>query len=98
MHMVANEINQDRRRLFGTAAMVVAATQLGMICSAAAQRKQGTNTSFGPLKQLTLASSTSLMLKLVPPLGLRSFFYTAGRTTFTALSMSRLCWRRRVTM
>ncbi len=55
-----DEINQDRRRFFGTAAMAVAATQLGMIGPAAAQRveakmpaiKPGTNTSFGPLKQI----------------------------------------------
>src|SRR5215471_9316783 len=54
------EINQDRRHLLGTAAMAVAATQLGMINPAAAQRteakmpaiKAGTNTSFGPLKQI----------------------------------------------
>jgi len=54
------EINQDRRHLLGTAAMAVAATQLGMINPAAAQRteakmpaiKPGTNTSFGPLKQI----------------------------------------------
>jgi pimeloyl-ACP methyl ester carboxylesterase len=56
----ANEINQDRRRFLGTAAMAVAATQLGTIGSAAAQRteiempviKPGTNKSFGPLKQI----------------------------------------------
>jgi pimeloyl-ACP methyl ester carboxylesterase len=55
-----NEINQDRRRFFGSAAMAVAATQLGMIGPATAQRmevkvpaiKPGTNTSFGPLKQI----------------------------------------------
>ena len=57
---IADEINQDRRRFFGSAAMAVAATQLGMIGPAAAQRmevkvpaiKPGTNTSFGPLKQI----------------------------------------------
>src|SRR5207237_6918623 len=57
---IVDEINQDRRRFFGTAAMAVAATQLGMIGPAAAQRveakmpaiKPGTNTSFGPLKQI----------------------------------------------
>jgi pimeloyl-ACP methyl ester carboxylesterase len=57
---VSDEINQHRRRFFGTAAMAVAATQLGMIGPAAAQRvetkmpaiKPGTNTSFGPLKQI----------------------------------------------
>src|SRR6202045_2375636 len=55
-----DEINQDRRRLLGTAAMAIASTQLGMINPAAAQRtetkmpaiKPGTNTSFGPLKQI----------------------------------------------
>src|SRR6267142_6853899 len=57
---IADEINQDRRRFFGSAAMAVDATQLGMIGPAAAQRmevrmpaiKPGTNTSFGPLKQI----------------------------------------------
>ena len=32
-----------------------------------------------------------------PPTGPRSFSCTAGRTTFTVLSMSHLCWRRRAT-
>jgi pimeloyl-ACP methyl ester carboxylesterase len=58
--MSVDEINQDRRRFFGDAAMAVAAAQLGMIRPAAAQRvetrmpaiKPGTNTSFGPLKQI----------------------------------------------
>jgi pimeloyl-ACP methyl ester carboxylesterase len=57
---ILDEINQPRRRFFGTAAMAVAATQLGMIGPAAAQRvetkmpaiKPGTNTSFGPVKQI----------------------------------------------
>jgi pimeloyl-ACP methyl ester carboxylesterase len=56
----SDEINQDRRRFFGAAAVAVAATQLGMIGPASAQRveatmpaiKPGTNTSFGPLKQI----------------------------------------------
>jgi pimeloyl-ACP methyl ester carboxylesterase len=57
------EINHHRRRFFGTAAMTVAAAQLGMIGSADAQSskkkaaelpkiKPGTNISFGPLKQI----------------------------------------------
>jgi pimeloyl-ACP methyl ester carboxylesterase len=54
------EINQDRRRFFGTAAIAVAATQLGWLASANAQAakaklpdlKPGTNTSFAPLKQI----------------------------------------------
>ena len=57
---IVDEINQDRRRFFGTAAMAIAATQLGMIGPAAAKRvaarmpaiKPGTNTSLGPLKQI----------------------------------------------
>jgi pimeloyl-ACP methyl ester carboxylesterase len=57
---IADEVNRDRRRFFGTAAMAVASTQLGMINPATAQRmeakvpaiKPGTNTSFGPLKQI----------------------------------------------
>jgi pimeloyl-ACP methyl ester carboxylesterase len=57
---ITDEINQERRRFFGSAAMSIAATQFGMIGSAAAQRteakmpviKPGTNTSFGPLKQI----------------------------------------------
>ena len=60
MDKIVDEINQDRRRFFGTTAMAIAATQLGMIGPAAAQRvgakmpaiKPGTNTSFGPLKQI----------------------------------------------
>jgi pimeloyl-ACP methyl ester carboxylesterase len=57
---IVAEINQDRRRLFGVAAIAVVATQLGIINPAAAQRREvnvpaikpGTNTSFGPLKQI----------------------------------------------
>ena len=57
------EIKYDRRRFLGTAAMTIAAAQFGMIGSAYAQSskakpvglpaiKPGTNTSFGPLKQI----------------------------------------------
>src|SRR5437867_9383423 len=60
---MAEEINYDRRRFLGTAAMTIAAAQLGMIGSADAQSnktkpadlpkiKPGTNTSFGSLKQI----------------------------------------------
>ena len=57
---IVDKINKDRRRFFGTTAMAFAATQLGVICSVAAQRmeakipaiKAGSNTSFGPLKQI----------------------------------------------
>jgi pimeloyl-ACP methyl ester carboxylesterase len=65
---MSQDINRDRRRFLGTAAMTVAAAQLGMIGSADAQSsttspadatsvklvtiKPGTNTSFGSLKQI----------------------------------------------
>jgi pimeloyl-ACP methyl ester carboxylesterase len=57
------EINHDRRRFFGTAAMTFAAAHLGLLGSAKAQSrkmnpadpssiKPGTNASFGALKQI----------------------------------------------
>jgi pimeloyl-ACP methyl ester carboxylesterase len=56
-------INHERRRLFATAAMTIAATKIGVIGSAVAGSAEaraervpairpGTNTSFGPLKQV----------------------------------------------
>jgi pimeloyl-ACP methyl ester carboxylesterase len=60
---MSEEINHDRRRFLGIAAMTIAGAQLGMIGSADAQTskanprrvpaiKPGTNTSFGSLKQI----------------------------------------------
>jgi predicted alpha/beta-fold hydrolase len=60
---MSDEINQDRRRFFGTLAMSITAAQLGIRTSAQAQSgktkpadpsmiKPGTNMSFGPLKQI----------------------------------------------
>src|ERR1700749_1856235 len=60
---MSGEINRNRRRFIGTAAMTVAAAQLGLIGSAQGQSskmkptylptiKPGANTSFGPLKQI----------------------------------------------
>ena len=60
---MSEEINLDRRRFFGAAAMTIAATQFGMIGSATAQTsktnpaivpriKPGTHTSFDSLKQI----------------------------------------------
>jgi pimeloyl-ACP methyl ester carboxylesterase len=60
---MSQEINLHRRRFFGTAALTIAAAQLGMIGAADAQSakikpaglpkiKPGTNISFGPLKQI----------------------------------------------
>jgi pimeloyl-ACP methyl ester carboxylesterase len=56
---MSEHINHDRRRFFGAATMAIAAAQLGMAGSAAAQSAKdaaaitpGTNTSFGPLQQI----------------------------------------------
>jgi pimeloyl-ACP methyl ester carboxylesterase len=55
---IEREINRDRRRFLGTAAVTIAAAEFGMIGSADAQPtkinpiKPGTNTSFGSLKQI----------------------------------------------
>jgi pimeloyl-ACP methyl ester carboxylesterase len=59
----SDTVDQHRRLFFGTAAMTLAAAQLGMIASAAAQPgdgvssgmpaiKSGTDASFGPIKQI----------------------------------------------
>jgi pimeloyl-ACP methyl ester carboxylesterase len=60
MAVAVDDINQPRRRLIGAAALAFAAAQFGMKGSAFAQTtpsrlpavKPGTNTSFGPLKQI----------------------------------------------
>jgi pimeloyl-ACP methyl ester carboxylesterase len=60
---MSEDINRDRRRFFGTAAMTIAAAQFALSGSAEAQSgkakpaelpriKPGTNTSFGSLKQI----------------------------------------------
>jgi len=60
---MSDELNYDRRRFFGTAAVTIAAAQLGIFGSkdahadelrpqGATPAKAGTNTSFGPLKQI----------------------------------------------
>jgi pimeloyl-ACP methyl ester carboxylesterase len=55
---MSEQINHERRRLLGTAALTIAAAELGVIGSADAQSrtinpiKPGTNTSFASLKQI----------------------------------------------
>jgi pimeloyl-ACP methyl ester carboxylesterase len=50
---IPDEIDKGRRRFFGAAALAVAATELGLITSAAAQQATKERaTSFGPLKQI----------------------------------------------
>jgi pimeloyl-ACP methyl ester carboxylesterase len=56
--MMSEDFKYDRRQFMGTAAMTVAAAQLGIFSSAAQSREESTtinsapNTSFGPLKQI----------------------------------------------
>ncbi|HEX9110982.1 MAG TPA: alpha/beta hydrolase [Terriglobales bacterium] len=56
--MMNEDFKYDRRRFMGTAAMTIAASQLGMFSSAAESKKESTTsnsappTSFGPLKQI----------------------------------------------
>jgi pimeloyl-ACP methyl ester carboxylesterase len=55
---MSEQINHDRRRLLGTAALTIAAAEFAMISSAYAQSskikpiKRGTNTSFASVKQI----------------------------------------------
>ena len=56
---MSNEINLQRRRLFGVAAMTMAAVEFGLTSAASAQSqvtapavKPGSNTSFAALKQI----------------------------------------------
>src|SRR5262249_41227492 len=54
---MSGEINQDRRRLVGGAALAVAAAQLGMVGAASAQSgtkadKRSASASMGPIKQI----------------------------------------------
>ena len=77
------DINHQRRRFLSTAAMAIAATQLGMLSSAKGETtsetaaeippvKPGTNTSFSSMKQIDA--------------GLLNVGYAeAGPTTFTVL-------------
>ncbi len=103
---IVDEINQDRRRFFGTAAMAVAAAQLGMIGPAAAQRaetkmpaiKPGTNTSFGPLKQIDAGVLNVGYAEAGPADGPAG--HSSARLALRhsqPMSMSRRCWRRPAT-
>jgi len=92
-------INHDRRRLFSTAAMALAAARLGMIGSANAQSgkvvapiRPGSNTSFASLRQINAGV-------------LNVGYAEAGRADGpvvvllhgTAMSMSYHCWHRQAT-
>ncbi|MEP6848365.1 MAG: hypothetical protein ABI999_05880 [Acidobacteriota bacterium] len=53
---MSDEINQDRRRFLGVAAMSIAASELGLLVPANTQAgktsQPGTNTSFDALRQI----------------------------------------------
>jgi hypothetical protein len=102
------DINHHRRRFFGAAAISIAAAQLILSGSALAQPsrakpaelpniKPGTNTSFGPLKQIDAGVLNVGYAEAGPADGPAVILCTAGPTTFTATSMSRRCWRRQAT-
>ena len=98
----SKDVDFRRRHFVGTAALTVAAAQLGMIGVVDAQSgkaklpsvKPGSHTSFGPLKQIDAGLLNVGYAEAGPAMVLQSFFCTVGPTTFTALSMSRRCWRR----
>ena len=61
------------------------------------QNVPSSNGSFGPIKQIDAGLLNVGYAEAGPADGLRSFFCTAGLMTFTASSMSLLCWQRRAT-
>src|ERR1700724_3524961 len=105
---MSEKIDHDRRRFLGTAAMTLAAAELGLIGSAAARQEKKkpagitsirsrTNTSFGALKQIDAGVLNVVSGEPVRPMVLRSSFSMAGPTTFTASSRSLRCWPRPAT-
>ena len=101
-----NDINEDRRRFFGAAAMTLAAAQLGMMSSAEAQAdrsaplvaiRPGANTSFAALKQIDAGALNVGYAEAGPADGPAVLLFTAGPTTSIALSMSPRCWPRQAT-
>ena len=94
-----------RRRLFRNGAVTFAIAAIVSIGSVRAQSsrgrvpqiKPGTNTSFGLLKQINAGLLNVGYVEAGPPMVLRSSYCTAGPTTYIAMSMSPLCWRRLAT-
>ena len=108
---VSQQIDRNRRRFFGTAALTLAATQFGMLSFASAQpasakpSKQTVPPASDPgrqtnvlrahwkqIKSMRGLSLTLATLKPAPPMVRPSFFFMAGRTTFTVLSTLLRCW------
>jgi hypothetical protein len=102
---MSEEIKHNRRRFLGAAAMTLVATQLGLVRSADGQSrkaepadlppiKPGTNTSFSSVKQIDAGVLNVGYAEAGPVEGPAVVLCMAGPTTFTAMSMWRLCWRR----
>ena len=69
---MGEDVDHDRRRLVGAAALAAAAVQLGMPASADAQSSTpaaGTRTSFGPLKQIDAGVLNTAYVEAGPPDG-----------------------------
>lgn len=95
---IPDEIDQDRRRFFGAAAMAVAATQFGLIGPAQAQQMTGEPAaSFGPLKRIEAGVLSVGYAELDRPTARPSSCYMAGHMTSTPMPMSPLCWQRKAT-
>jgi hypothetical protein len=110
MHTIRapGEIDHNRRRLFGTAAMCVAAVQLGIIRVANAQSatekpKQLPELNGGRTRRSDRsnrsmpARSVSDTPTSVLPTALPSFFCTDGPMTFIVSWTSLPCWRKPAT-
>ena len=106
---MSEEIDVQRRRFFGTAAITIAVAQLGLSGSADAQpgkskqvelpkTKPGTHTSFAALKQVDAGLLNIGYAEAGPPMVNLSSSCTAGPTTSIVLSMSHRCSRPRVTV
>ena len=100
--MNLHDINPHRRRFFSTAAMTIAAAQLGLIRPANARAGEttptqlpaitpGTNTSFRSLKQIDAGVLNVGYAEAGPADGPAVFFCTAGPTISTPMSMSPRC-------
>ena len=100
---IVDDIDRDRRRFFGVAAMAVAAVQLGDGGRAEAQQaetkmpaiKPGTNTSFAALKQIDAGVLNVGYAEAGPADGAAG--HSAARLALRHLRFRRCrarCWRR----
>lgn len=99
---MSDEINHERRKFFGVAAMTIAAVELGMAGAAMAQSgqasaarlpdiKRGTHTSFAALKQIRAGVLEVGYAEAGPAEGRLFCCCTAGPMTFIPMSTLRPC-------